>query len=163
MHFSMRQVRECILLAFICTQVGRPATAQQTQAGTFVIAISLKSPTIHVGEGPTITMITSNPTDHIVYAGQGRGGGPQVELINENGDESGIHAMGGVSQHPNSDFVLGPLKEGIGPGHHARDVWPLKPEPGYLLPGAYKTRIHRRDVNLRVDVYSNAVTLTILP
>jgi hypothetical protein len=108
-------------------------------------------------------MITSNPTDHIVYAGQGRGGGPEVELLNDKGEDIGVHAVGGVSKRPDSGVVLGPWREAIGPGTHTRDIWPLKPEPGYLAPGVYKLRIHRRDVKLGTEVYSNAVTLTVIP
>jgi hypothetical protein len=82
--------------AFALSLWGWAATAQ-TASGTFVIKISLSAPTIHVGEGPVITMITSNPTDHIVYAGQGGGGGPEVELLNDKGEDLGVHAVDGVS------------------------------------------------------------------
>jgi hypothetical protein len=108
-------------------------------------------------------MITSNPTDHIVYAGQGRKGGPEVELLNSKGEDIGVHSMGGVSKHPESGFVLGINRDAMGPGTHTRDIWHLKPEPGYLLPGVYTLRVHRRDVGADTEVYSNAVTLTVIP
>lgn len=151
-----------VALASAFSLLGWSATAQTT-SGTFVIKISLSAPTIHVGEGPVITMITSNPTDHIVYAGQGRGGGPEVELLNDKGEDIGVHAVGGVSKRPDSGFVLGINHDAMGPGTHTRAIWPLKPEPGYLVPGVYKLRIHRRDVKAGADVYSNTVTLTVVP
>jgi hypothetical protein len=141
---------------------GWTAAAQQASAETFVITISLSSTTIHVGEGPVITMITSNPTDHIVYAGQGLEGGPAVELLNEKGEDIGVHAVGGMSKHPDSGFVLGINNDAMGPRTHTRAVWPLKPEPGYLAPGVYRLRVHRRDVKLGIEVYSNALTLTVV-
>jgi len=150
-------------MVLVCALLGWFAAAQPSTSGTFVIKISLSAPTIHAGEGPVITMITSNPTDHIVYAGQGRGGGPEVELLNDKGEDIGVHAVGGVSKHPDSGFVLGINHDAMGPGTHTRAIWPLKPEPGYLVPGVYKLRIHRCDVKAGADVYSNTITLTVVP
>jgi hypothetical protein len=152
-----------LALAAILLSFRWMVAAQQTHPETFVITISLSAPTIHVGEGPVITMITSNPTDHVVYAGQGRGGGPDVELMNDKGEDIGVHAMGGVRTNLDSEAVMGPFSEAIGPGRHTRDIWPLKPEPGYLVPGVYKLRIHRRDAKAGTDVYSNAVTFNVIP
>src|SRR6266568_2293136 len=157
MSIRLRGFGKRIAVASVCALFGWTVPAQPSTPGTFVITISLSAPTIHVGEGPVITMITSNPTDHIVFAGQGRGGGPEVELLNDKGEDLGVHAVGGVSKHPDSGFVLGINRDAMGPGTHMRALWPLKPEPGYLVPGVYKLRIHRRDVKTGTDVYSNAV------
>jgi hypothetical protein len=130
---------------------------------TFVLTASLPAPTMRMGDDLVVVVITSNPTDHTVYAGEGLGGGLAVELLNEKGDDIGLYAMGipgGKIQEPGG--ILTSSKEALRPGSKQHFTWRFKPEPGYLVPGVYKLRVHQRDVTSKADVYSNTVVLTVI-
>lgn len=139
------------------------SAAQQMPAKTFDLKISLAESSIHTGDRPMIKVITSNSTDHIVYASEGCGGGMGAELINSAGEDIGLHAMGGGETCKHPAFILTGSREALRPGTVYTFMWHLKPEPGYLVPGAYKLRVYRRDVTSGDEVFSNRVTLAILP
>src|SRR5271170_4225240 len=71
-----------------------PASIGAETPTTFVLTVSLPTSTMHVGEDLVVEETLSNPTDHIVVAGEGGRIGLAVELINEKGDDIGLHAMG---------------------------------------------------------------------
>ena len=110
-----------------------------------------------------MTLITKNPTDHIVVTGAGDRGGERVELINDKGEDIGPHVMGNGTKQPEPDMTGGRTSQELEPGAHTRVVWPLHPEPGYLTTGVYKLRVHKLDVKSGAEVYSNTVTLTVVP
>jgi hypothetical protein len=131
---------------------------------TFELTASLPAATIHVGDDLVLDVITSNPTDHVVYAGEGAGAGLAVELLNGKGDDIGLHAMGipgGKIQQPEATFMTS--RRAFRPGSKEHFTWRFKPEPGYLLPGAYKLRVYQRDMKSKLDVYSNQVVITVVP
>jgi hypothetical protein len=136
-------------------------TGQDAKPTTFEMTVSLPSPTLHVGDRLEIQVVTKNRTNHVVYAGSGLGGGLIVELINEKGEDIGVHAMGGVSQRPAIFLHTG--REGLQSGGSWTLTWYFHPESGYLVSGTYKLRVHRRDVGSSIEVYSNAVNLTVIP
>ena len=138
-----------------------PAT--QTSTPTFEMKISSPTLILHVGEPPIIKLITSNPTDHVVYAGSDARTGIRIELLNEKGEDVGMHAMGKMDKDAEREFVLHSNYVKIRPGLHETLTWSLNPEPGHLVPGTYKLRVHRRDTQLGIDFYSNVVMLTIVP
>ncbi|WP_353070123.1 hypothetical protein RBB75_07975 [Tunturibacter empetritectus] len=160
MKFYPRGYEMVIGLASILLILGSPTVAQQ-KPSTFEMTVSLPEPTMHVGEDLIVKVITSNSTDDTVSAGSGYGVGVEVELMNNKGEDIGIHAMGGkgvepvVTLHTNK-LILKP---------HSKDdfTWRFKPEPGFLMPGVYRLRVHRRDLKSRMDVYSNTVVLTVVP
>jgi hypothetical protein len=130
---------------------------------TFVITVSLPSATVHADDLLVIEETVSNPTDHVVFLGDGPGVGSTVELLNEKGTDIGRHAMG-ASPKPNDDApVIHGNRVAIGPGTSSKAVWRYKPEPGYLVPGIYKLRTHIRDMASKAEIYSNVVTLSVLP
>jgi len=131
-------------------------------ATTFEITVSLPSPTMHVGEDLVFETITSNRTDHVVWAGEGYGAGISVELLNEKGEDIGKHAMGGAEDEP-VVVIHSSNKVSLRPGSSQKFTVRYKPEPGYLVPGVYKLRLYRRDMSSRAEVYSNTVVLTVVP
>ena len=160
---NLRKLTLATVFSAISMMPGLAGNAQSAPSDTFVMSISLSSPKIHVGEVPVITLTTKNPTDHKVVAGAGRRGGATVELISDKNVDIGLHVMGNGTEQPAPDFIGGRISQTIAPGAHTRDVWPLHPEPGYLTSGAYKLRIHRLDVKSGTEVYSNTLTLTVVP
>jgi len=165
MIFNRRRFQPHIVLATILLSFGWIAIAQQTPSDTFTMTISLPAPTIHVGEIPVIDEITENKTNRLVYAGWGEGG-PLVELINSKGEDVSLHVLG--NERKDTDNYLRPPVERLQPGYHNRGLWHIRTEQGYLVPGVYKLRIHRLaiingDIKSRVEVYSNTVTLTVVP
>ena len=110
-----------------------------------------------------MTLTIKNPTDHRVVAGAGSRGGEIVELINDKGVDIGLHVMGNGTKQSEPDLIGGPTSQRLEPGYHSHGIWPLHPEPGYLTPGLYKLRVHRLDVKSGAEVYSNTVTLTVVP
>jgi len=139
--------------------------AQSAPDDTFTITISLVKPTIHVGEVPVIDEITENKTSRLVYAGWGEGGSV-VELINSRGEDISLHVIG--NERKDTDNYLRPPAKRLEPGYHNRGLWHIRTEQGYLVPGVYKLRIHRLafingDIKSSVEIYSNTVTLTVVP
>ena len=120
---------------------------------------------IYVGEVPAIEEITENKTDHLVYAGWGEGG-PVVELINSKGEDISLHVLG--NERRDTDNYLRPPVKKLEPGYHIRGLWHIRAEQGYLAAGVYKLRIHRLDfkngdIKAGAEVYSNTVTLNVVP
>lgn len=156
------------LMTLVCALVfvsGWRSNAQSVPNDTFTITISLVAPTIHVGEVPAVDEITDNKTSHLVYAGWSEGG-PVVELINSKGEDVSLHILG--NERKETDNYLRPPAKRLEPGYHKKGLWHISAEQGYLAPGIYKVRIHRvafinGDIESRVEVYSNAVTLTVVP
>ena len=160
--------RRIALMTSICVFAfvsGWRSNAQSASTDTFTITITLLTPTTHVGEIPVIKEITENKTNHLVYAGLGEGG-PVVELINNNGEDISSHVLG--NERKDTDSYLRPSTESLEPGYHNRGLWHMRTEKGYLASGIYKLRIHRLafingDIKSRVEIYSNTVTLTVVP
>jgi hypothetical protein len=119
----------------------------QQKVTTFELRASLPKPTIHIGEDLVVEVITSNPTDHIIYAGVGPAGGVDMELLNNKGEDIGQHAMGNAAgvEGRDSGVVLYSHTLSLRPGTNQDSTWRFKPEPGYLVPGVYRLRVHRRD------------------
>jgi hypothetical protein len=131
---------------------------------TFTLAVSVSAPTIHAGDDLVLDVITSNTTDHVVFAAQGGQGGLALELLNEKGEDIGLLAMGipeGKIQEPAG--VLASSKQVLRPGSKEHFRWRFKPVAKYVVPGVYKLRLHQRDLASKVDVYSNTVVLTVIP
>jgi len=125
----------------------------------------LETPTIHVGEVPVITETTENKANHLVYAGWAEGG-PLIELVNNKGENISLHVLGNARK--DTDIYLRPPEKKFEPGYHNRGPWRIRMEPGYLVPGEYKLRTHRLDfkngdIKAGTEVYSNTVTLTVVP
>jgi hypothetical protein len=116
---------------------------------------------MHVGDSLIVKLVTTNPTDHLIYAGQGSNGGLGVELINKKGEDIGVHAMGGVPKE--QPRLVHKFKQAIQPGESWTFMVHFDPEPGYLEAGIYRLRVRRRDLASNLEVYSNAVTLTVVP
>jgi hypothetical protein len=166
MKITKRKTVRDLALAAVLMLLRQPTVAQEAPtvsqpAPVIVLTVSLPASTMHVGEDLVIRVITSNATDQIAYAGEGYGVGVAVELLNASGEDIGWHAMGGKGVEPT--VVLHSNKLAIRP--HSKDdfTWRFKPEPGYIVPGVYKLRMHRLDMKSKVDVYSNTVTLTVIP
>ncbi len=135
--------------------------SQEANPKTFEMAISLPSSSMHIGDSLVVKLVTTNPTDHLIYAGQGSNGGLGVELINKKGEDIGLHAMGGLPKE--QPRLLHTFKRAIQPGESWTFMVHFNPEPGYLVAGTYKLRVHRRDLGTNLEVYSNAVILTVVP
>ena len=155
MRFSLVKHVKLIVPGLFIVLCNWPLPAAEPPA-TFVLTISLPTPNIHPGEELVIKEILSNPTDHVVVAKTGL----TVELLDEKGNDVGIHATGGKREAPSVYFA--PTKVALRPGSRNEFTWRFKPEPGYLTPGVYKLRIHDRDMKSQAEVYSNAVELTVI-
>jgi hypothetical protein len=160
--------RRIALMTLVCVSAfvsGWRSNAQSAPEDTFTISISLQAPTIHVGEVPVVEEITENNTNHFVYAGWGEGG-PLVELINNKGEDISLHVLG--NERKDTGIYLRPTTKRLEPGYHNRGPWHIRMEQGYLIPGVYKLRIHRLDfkngdIRSSAEIYSNTVTLTVVP
>jgi hypothetical protein len=132
---------------------------------TMLLTASLPNSVMHVGDDLVVEVITSNPTDHEIYAAEGGRGGLAVELLNESGGDIGLHAMGipGGRMHAEPGGAFINSKRALRPGSKDHFTWHFKPTPGYVVPGVYKLRVHQRDITSKVDVYSNTVILTVIP
>jgi hypothetical protein len=74
--------------------------------------------------------------------------------------------MGNGTKRPashESHLDGGAKSDRLEPGDYQEGIWHLHPEPGYLMPGVYKLRVHRRDITDGLEVYSNTVTLNVVP
>jgi len=141
-----------------------PLSAQAENPATFVLTVSPPEPTMRVGDDLVVDVITTNPTDHVIYAGEGGRVGLAVELLNEKSEDIGLHAMGipgGKIQDTGGTFA--PIKIALRPGSKDQHTWRFKPEPGYVVPGVYKLRVYQRDMTSKAEVYSNSVVLTVIP
>jgi hypothetical protein len=161
-------VRKVSISALASVLLWTPTLLTAQNDSTFVIKVSLPTPKIHVGDDLVIEEIVSNPTDHVVFVGNGPGVGTAVELLNEKGEDLGRYAMGETSKenHEEPTVVIHGNKLSLRPGSTNRAVVHYKPTAGYLIPGTYKLRTHihdMRDVTSGAQVYSNTVILTILP
>lgn len=136
--------------------------AQPQKPASFEIAISLPAKEIHVGDAIVVDTVTSNPTDHVVYGGEGPGG-YGLELLDAKGKDVGRHAMGNFKEEQADLPVLSNRRQTMRPGHTRKITFRWKPDPGYVTPGVYKVRVYRRDVGANIDIYSNTVMLTIVP
>jgi len=157
-RFSWKTIFVATVLWSVCT-----VSAQQAPSATFVITISLPKSSIHAGDELAISVITSNPTDHVVKAGDGPNGGLDLEALSEKGKDIGPYVTGSVSRKWDSLSNFGPITQVIKPSHKRSLVWPLKPNPKDLIPGTYILRVHNRDTATGAEVYSNALTLTVQP
>jgi hypothetical protein len=127
-----------------------------------VLVISLPTSTIYVADDLMIKVVSSNPTDHVVRRGEGQNGGMDLEAVNEKGENIGPQVSGSanISRVPRPNF--GSVVSSMKPGHKQSIEWSLRPDPKYLVPGTYKLRVHNRDATTGVEIYSNAVTLTVV-
>lgn len=160
-HFyrSPRLIAVAVILALCALNSG--ATEK---TGTFVLTLSLPNPTMRMGDDLLVDVITSNPTDHVVYAGEGPHVGLAVELLNGHGEDIGLHAMGGDKTNGQGyNAVFMSFRRALKPGIKFKQEYRFKPEQGYLVPGTYKARVYQRDLNSNADVYSNQVVLTVTP
>jgi hypothetical protein len=164
-QFGRKTTALMILVCVAAFVSGWGCIAQSAPNDTFTITVSLPAPTTHVGEIPVIEEITENKTNHLVYAGWADGG-PVVELINNKGEDISLHVVG--NERKDTDIYLRPPEKKLELGYHNRGLWHLRTEQGYLGPRVYKLRIHRLDfkngdIKSRAEVYSNTVTLTVVP
>lgn len=136
--------------------------AQPQKPASFNIAISLPAKEIHVGDPVVVDTVTSNPSDHVVYGGEGPGG-YGMELLDAKGKDIGRHAMGNFKEGQDDPPVLSNRRETIRPGDTRNITFRWKPDAGYVTPGVYKLRVYRHDVGANVEIYSNTVVLTVVP
>jgi hypothetical protein len=154
------------LISALAIMSGWRSNAQSLPSGTFTITISLIATTIHAGEIPVVEEITDNKTTHPVYAGWCEGG-PLLDLITDKGEDISLHIIGN-KRTEDTDCMLRPPEMKLESGYHNRGLWHIRTEQGYLVPGVYKLRIHRLDfregdIKSGTEVYSNTVTLTVVP
>lgn len=137
-------------------------TTKPQETKSFDIAISLPSSAIHEGEEIVVDTTFSNPTDHEIHVGEGSNGGVAMELIGANGTDIGRHAMGDYQKDQEDLPVIATTRQTFRPGYKRKFTIRWKPDPGYVVPGTYRLRVYRRDLEANRDVYSNAVTLTVI-
>jgi hypothetical protein len=161
---SMHLTKSGIALigAFVLSLQTGPATPSE-KPKSFEMTISLPSQQMHVGEQVVVDTVTSNPTDHEVYAGEGRRGGIALELFDASGMDIGRHVMGNYKEDQEESPVILSSRQRLRPGYRGEVTFRWKPDAGYLVPGVYKLRVYRRDLGADINVYSNTVTLTVLP
>jgi hypothetical protein len=137
--------------------------AQRAQS-TFTLRVSLPESTIHVGDKLALDIVVSNPTDHIVRTGEGSNGGMELEAVNAEGKDIGPKLSGSERARsvPRPTFGLARYQE-YKPHKSGTYRWTREPNADDLLAGTYGLRVHCRDVDSGREVYSNKVTLTVLP
>jgi hypothetical protein len=150
-----------LICAFALSLQTGPAP-QSEKPKSFEMTISMPSQQTHVGEQVVVNIVTSNSTEREVYAGQGRGG-IALELLDANGVDIGRHVMGNYRENQAESPVISSGRQALRPGYKREITFRWKPDPGYLVPGIYKLRVYRRDVGAGITVYSNTMTLTVLP
>jgi hypothetical protein len=138
------------------------STTQLENPKSFEMTISLPSPQMHIDEEVVVTTVISNPTDHVLYAGQGRGG-IAMELLDANGVDVGRRAMGNYKKDQLESPVISSGRQALRAGYKREITFRWKPDPGSLIPGVYKLRVYRRDMGAGITVYSNSATLTVIP
>jgi hypothetical protein len=148
-----------ILLLTVPFLMATSAAAQNPD--TFVVKISLPTPTIHAGDVLSIEETVSNPTDHLAAVGSGIGVGSMVECLNAKGEDLGRRIMGPAP--PEDTPVITGNKKLLRPGTSSKVTWHYTPAVGALVPGTYRLRTYIRDMNSGAAVYSNVVALTVLP
>jgi hypothetical protein len=137
-HFN-NKLKSVMLAAVFLLSILAPAAP--ANPATFVLTVSLPAPTMHVGDDLVLDVITTNPTDHVVYAGEGVGAGLLVELLNEKGDDIGLRAMGAPGgKIPQHGGTLSNTRKAFRPGSKDHFTWRFKPELGYVVPGVYRLR-----------------------
>jgi hypothetical protein len=146
-----------VALALIVSLSGLRANAVQNPE-TFVMAISLPKSEIHVEEDIIVDLTTSNPTNHIVIGAEGKG--LKMELLNDRGQDIADDVIGAV---PDSGIVISGNRLYLRPGGNQKITCRFKPIAGRMVPGVYKLRFHRRDVKFGGEVWSNQITLTVVP
>jgi hypothetical protein len=137
------------------------ATSAAQDPDTFVVKISLPTPTIHTGDLLSIEETVSNPTDHLVAVGSGVGVGSMVECLNAKGEDLGRRIMGPAP--PEDTPVITGNKKLLRPGTSSKATWHYTLAVGALVPGTYRLRTYIRNMNSGAEVYSNVVALTVLP
>jgi hypothetical protein len=142
------------------------AAPQQLNNGSFTITISLQESTIHIDGETAIVTTFANPTGHAVTVGEGNNGGMAVEVVNGRGEDVRPKMM--ESANPNPSHIDRPdfgnsRQSKLRKGKKETYVWPFRADPQVMPPGKYKLRVHRRDLDKNAEVYSNEVTLTIVP
>jgi hypothetical protein len=143
---------------------GGIAGAQQPNNDTFTITISLQQSTIHIGGKTAIVTTFANPTEHSITMGEGNNGGIAVEVLNGTGDDIWPRMMD--SAHPNRLHIDRPVfaivrSSSLKKGEKLSFTWPFTADPQFMPPGKYKLRVHNRDLDHNIEVYSNEVILTV--
>lgn len=156
-----RKYLNVLMFVFLLDQ----ASIAVGQSSTFSISVSLPSPSMRIGEQIVIDTITSNLTDHDVYAGNGRGVGPGIELLDSNGKDVGLCAMGTSIDKLDKEpaVVLISNRVPLEPGKVLKFTLRFRPTSNCLIPGTYQLRVHRRDMVTRTDVYSNTAVFVVVP
>jgi hypothetical protein len=122
------------------------------------MTISLVKSEIHVGEDIAVDLTTSNPTNHVVVGAEGKG--LRIELLNDKGQDIADKLIGAASD---SDIVISSNRLYLKPGRNQEIMCKFKTNPGNLVPGVYKLRFRRRDVKSGGEVWSNQISLTVVP
>jgi hypothetical protein len=73
MRSNFREGRRLVALLAISLLWTMTLSAAENPT-TFTLAVSLHASTVHVGDDLVLEVITSNPTDHKVFAAQGERG-----------------------------------------------------------------------------------------
>lgn len=149
-------------MIFAVLLVAGMAGAQPANNDTFTITISLQESTIHVGGRAAIVTTFANPTEHTVTMGEGLNGGMAVQVINEEGEDITPKILDNANPSRTDRPVFEIIRSSsLKKGKKQTFIWPLTANPQFMPPGKYKLRIHTRDLDHNIEVYSNEAILTI--
>jgi len=143
-----------------------PVQGQDTSVDTFTVTITFAKSTIHVNEMPELDVVIENRTNHVVYPGWVHGGNI-VEIVNDKGEDIGTHFSRNGNRssdlaHADEEMLRSPVKI-LRPNGKFSDEVTIDVDRQYLKPGIYKVRVHRLDYVSKKEIYSNVLTLTVLP
>jgi hypothetical protein len=155
------------VLAVVCA-----FAAAQAARDPYTLNVSLPKPTIHVNSTFPLTVTKTNSTDHRVWACAF----VEFELTDHKGQDIGRHLKGlvikgafampsgaGVVSMPMGPNGLADTVIKVLPKSSDYSELQVTPDPGILVPGTYKLRVHCMHSTIREEVFSNAVTLTVIP
>jgi hypothetical protein len=162
MSFRLFDGKAAVISVMALFLHGIPSVSQEAPK-SFEMTISLPMRQMAVGQELLVDVVTSNPTSHVVDAGEGAGG-IALELLDGRGVDIGRHAMGNYKPNQEDLPVISNIRQqALRPGYIRKNTLRWKPDPGYLIPGSYKLRVYRRDMGTGTEVYSNTVTLVVVP
>lgn len=161
---SIWDKRSANAMIFAVLLVAGMAGAQPANNDTFTIAISLQESTIHVGGRTAIVTVFANPTEHTVTMGESFNGGVGVQVINEEGEDITPKILESTNPSHADRPVFAIIRaSSLKKGKKLTFEWPFTANPQFMPPGKYKLRVHRRDLDHNIEVYSNEAVLTVVP